>query len=84
MWRLTNSSPRRVRMEQELCGSPEWNRIQAKLRCSLPSAQLVQLQRVENATLWTAFAAPVADYRDDGGSVRVDHVASGVREVIPF
>ena len=73
-----------MRMEDERCGSPEWNRIQAKLQCSLPSAQLVRLQRVENAKLWTAFAGPVADYREDGGSVRVDHVASGVREVFPF
>ena len=62
-------------------GSSEWNRIQAKLRCSLPSAELVSLQRVENQKLWRAFEGPVTEYRDAGGHVRLGHYASGVKEV---
>ena len=65
----------------EVSGSPEWNCIQAKLRCSLPSAELVSLQRVENERLWRAFEAPVTEYRDAGGHVRIGHPASGVKEV---
>ena len=68
-------------MVDEGTGSPEWNRIKAKLRCSLPSAELVSLQRVENQKLWEAFEAPVTEYRDAGGHVRVGHFASGVKEV---
>ena len=68
-------------MVDEVSGSFEWNRIQAKLWCSLPSAELVSLQRVENKHLWRAFEAPVTEYRDAGGHVRVGHPASGVKEV---
>ena len=68
-------------MVDEHRGSPEWNRIQAKLRCSLPSAELVSLQHVENESLWRAFEAPVTEYRDAGGHVRLGHYASGVKEV---
>ena len=70
-----------MRIVNEDSGSPEWNRIQAKLRCSLPSAELVSLQRVENEHLWRAFEGPVTEYRDGGGHVRVGHPASGVKEV---
>ena len=66
---------------KEDSGSFDWNRIQAKLRCSLPSAELVSLQRVENERLWRAFEAPVTEYRDGGGHVHVGHPASGVKEV---
>ena len=68
-------------MVNEDSGSSEWNRIQAKLRCSMPSAELVSLQRVENQKLWRAFEAPVTEYRDAGGHVRLGHYASGVKEV---
>ena len=68
-------------MVDEVSKSPEWNRIQAKLWCSLPSAELVSLQRVENEYLWRAFFAPVTEYRDAGGHVHVGHHASGVKEV---
>ena len=68
-------------MVKEDSGSFDWNRIQAKLWCSLPSAELVSLQRVENQTLWKAFEAPVTEYRDAGGHVHVGHHASGVKEV---
>ena len=68
-------------MVKEHRGSPEWKRIQAKLWCSLPSAELVSLQRVENQKLWRAFEAPVNEYRDAGGHVRLGHYASGVKEV---
>ena len=68
-------------MVDELRRSPEWDRIQAKLWCSLPSAELVSLKRVENHKLWRAFEAPVTEYRDAGGHVRVGHHASGVKEV---
>ena len=68
-------------MVNEKFGSPDWNRIQANLRCSLPSANLESLQRVENETLWRAFEGPVTEYRDAGGHVRVGHYASGVKEV---
>ena len=68
-------------MVKEDIGSPEWNRIQAKLRCSLPSAKLVSLKRVENQKLWKAFEGPVTEYRDSGGHVRLGHYASGVKEV---
>lgn len=68
-------------MVAEASGSPEWNRIQAKLWCSLPSANLEGLQRVENQKLWRAFEAPVCEYRDAGGHVRLEHYASGVKEV---
>ena len=68
-----------VRMVKEHRGSPEWDRIQAKLWCSLPSAELVSVQRVENHKLWRAFEAPLTEYRDAGGHVR--HHASGVKEV---
>ena len=68
-------------MVDEAPGSPEWTRIQAKLWCSLPSAHLVRVQRVQNQKLWTAFAGPVAEFRDAGGYIRVDHNSSGVREV---
>ena len=61
--------------------SPEWTRIQAKLRCSLPSAQLVRVQRVQNPKLWAAFVGPVTEFRDAGGYIRVSHGTSGVREV---
>ena len=76
-----STSPQHVRMVDEVYGSLEWNRIQAKLWCSLPSAELVSLQRVENEHLWRAFEAPVTEYRDGGGHVRVGHPASGVKEV---
>ena len=76
-----STSPQHARMVDEASGSPEWNRIQAKLRCSLPSAELVSLQRVENKHLWRAFEGPVTEYRDAGGHVRVGHPASGVKEV---
>ena len=66
---------------KEDSGSFDWNRIQAKLRCSLPSAELVSLQRVENEHLWRAFEGPVTEYRDAGGHVRMGHHASGVKEV---
>ena len=69
------------RMVEEPRDSPAWNRIQAKVWCSLPSAELVSLQRVENQKLWKAFEGPVAEYRDAGGHVRVGHHASGVKEV---
>ena len=62
--------------------SPEWNRIQAKLWSSLPSAELVSLQRVENQKLWRAFEAPITEYHDAGGHVRLGHYASGVKEVL--
>ena len=68
-------------MVEEHIGSPEWNRIQAKLWCSLPSAELVSLQRVENQKLWRAFEGPVTEYRDSGGHVHVGHHASGIKEV---
>ena len=68
-------------MVDELRRSPEWDRIQAKLWCSLPSAELEGLQRVENQQLWKAFEAPVTEYRDAGGHVRVGHHASGIKEV---
>ena len=68
-------------MVDEQPGSPEWARIQAKLWCSLPSAQLARLQRVQNPKLWAAFVGPVAESRDAGGCVRVDHDSSSVREV---
>ena len=71
-------------MVDEQPGSPEWARIQAKLWCSLPSAHLVRVQRVQNPKLWAAFVGPVAEYRDAGGYVRVDHDSSGVREVWPM
>ena len=71
-------------MVDEEPGSPEWTRIQAKLWCSLPSAHLVRVQRVQNQKLWTAFAGPVAEFRDAGGYIRVDHDSSGVREVWMF
>ena len=70
-----------MRLVKEHSGSSEWNRIQAKLWCSLPSAELVSLQRVENQKLWKAFEAPVTEYRDAGGHVRLGHYASGVKEV---
>ena len=69
---------------KEDTGSFEWNRIQAKLRCSLSFAELVSLQRVENEYLWRAFEAPVTEYRDAGGHVRLGHYASGVKEVCPL
>ena len=68
-------------MVNEEPGSLDWNRIQANLRCSLSSANLVSLQRVENQKLWRAFEAPVTEYRDSGGHVRLGHYASGVKEV---
>ena len=68
-------------MVDERRGSPEWARIQAKLWCSLPSAELVRVQRVQNPKLWAAFVGPVAEFRDAGGYVRVDHDSSSVREV---
>ena len=68
-------------MVKEDFGSSDYNRIQAKLWCSLPSAELVSLQRVENQKLWRAFEGPVTEYRDAGGHVRVGHFASGVKEV---
>ena len=68
-------------MVNEHRGSPEWKRIQAKLWCSLPSATLVSLKRVENHNLWRAFEGPVTEYRDAGGHVRLGHNASGVKEV---
>ena len=68
-------------MVNEVSGSYDWNRIQAKLWCSLSSAELVSLQRVENKNLWRAFEGPVTEYRDGGGHVRVGHPASGVKEV---
>ena len=70
-----------MRLVDEHSGSSEWNRIQAKVWCSLPSANLVSLQRVENQKLWRAFEAPVTEYRDSGGHVRLGHYASGVKEV---
>ena len=70
-----------MRLVDKVSGSPEWNRIQAKLWCSLPSAELVRLQRVENKHLWRAFEGPVTEYRDAGGHVRVGLPASGVKEV---
>ena len=71
-------------MVDERRGSPEWVRIQAKLRCSLPSANVVRVQRVQNHKLWAAFVGPVTEFRDAGGYVRVDHDSSGVREVYLF
>ena len=68
-------------MVDEPRGSPDWLRIQAKLRCSLPSADVVRVQRVQNQKLWSAFVGPVAEFRDAGGYVRVDHDSSSVREV---
>ena len=70
-----------MRIVNEDSGSPEWNRIQAKVWCSLPSANLESVQRVENQKLWKAFEGPVTEYRDAGGHVRVGHFASGVKEV---
>ena len=68
-------------MVDEDLESPEWKRIQAKLRCSMPSAELVRLQRAENQKVWRAFEGPVTEYRDAGGHVRLGHHASGVKEV---
>ena len=68
-------------MVDEVSGSVDWNRIQAKLWCSLSSANLESLKRVQNEHLWIAFEAPVTEYRDAGGHVRVGHPASGVKEV---
>ena len=68
-------------MVDEVSGSPEWDRIQAKVWCSLPSANLERLQRVENEKLWRAFEGPVTEYRDAGGHVCLGHHASGVKEV---
>ena len=73
--------PQRAHMVDEPRGSPEWARIRAKLWCSLPSAQLTRVQRVQNPKLWGAFVGPLAEFRDTGGSVRVDHDSSSVREV---
>ena len=68
-------------MVDEHRASPEWNRIQAKLWCSLPSAELVGLRRVVNEKLWRAFEAPLTEYRDAGGHVRMGQHASGAHEV---
>ena len=68
-------------MVDEVSGSVDWNRIQAKLWCSLSSANLESLKRVQNEHLRIAFEAPVTEYRDAGGHVRVGHPASGVKEV---
>ena len=68
-------------MVDEQPGSAEWNRIQAKLWCSLPSANIVQVQRVQNQKLWAAFVGPVTEFRDAGGDVRVGLDSSCVREV---
>ena len=70
-----------MRVVNEDSGSSEWKRIQAMLWCSLSSAELVSLQRVENQKLWKAFEGPVTEYRDAGGHVRLGHYASGVKEV---
>ena len=68
-------------MVDERPGSPEWTRLQAKLWCSLPSANVVRVQRVQNQKLWAAFVGPVAEFRDAGGCVRVGLDSSSVREV---
>ena len=68
-------------MVDEQPGSAEWDRIQAKLWCSLPSANVVRVQRVHNPKLWATFAGPVVECEDAGGYVRVDHDFSSVREV---
>ena len=68
-------------MVDERRGSPEWARIQAKIWCSLPAANLVAVRRVQNTKLWTAFVGPLAEFRDAGGYTRVDHDSSSVREV---
>ena len=83
MWgnHRASTSAQHVRMVNEVSGSPEWNRIQAKVWCSLSSANLESVQRVENPKLWKAFEGPVTEYRDAGGHVRVGHFASGVKEV---
>ena len=81
VWAKLGGSTSKQRMVKEDSGSLDWNRIQAKLWCSLPSAELVSLQRVENQKLWRAFEAPVTEYRDAGGHVHVGHHASGVKEV---
>ena len=83
MWgNLRASTPtQHMHLVKEPSGSSEWKRIQAKLWCSLPSAELVSLQRVENQKLWKAFEGPVTEYRDAGGHVRLGHYASGVKEV---
>ena len=39
------------------------------------------LRRVVNEKLWRAFEAPLTEYRDAGGHVRMGHHASGVHEV---
>ena len=75
------ASPQRAHMVDEQPTSPEWARIQAKLRCSLPSAHLVRVQRVQNQKLWSAFSGPVKEFRDAGGYARVNHDSSCVREV---
>ena len=75
------ASPQRAYMVDEQPGSAEWDRIQAKLWCSLPSANIVRVQRVQNQKLWAAFVGPVAEFRDAGGHVRVDLDSSCVREV---
>ena len=84
MWDKVRGNESRQRTVKERRGSPEWKRMQAKLWCSLSSAELVSLQRVENQKLWRAFEAPVTEYRDAGGHVRLGHYASGVKEVCPL
>ena len=69
-------------MVDERPGSPEWTRLQAKLWCSLPSANVVRVQRVQNQKLWAAFVGPVAEFRDAGGDVRVGLDSSCVHEVL--
>ena len=68
-------------MVEEQRGSLDWARIQAKIRCSLPSAELRSLTRVHNPKLWSAFEGPVREFRDAGGYVRADQDVTGVREV---
>ena len=81
MWGKVRGNKPRQRTVKEHRDSPEWNRIQAKVWGSLPSAELVSLERVENQKLWRAFEAPVTEYHDAGGHVHVGHHASGVKEV---
>jgi hypothetical protein len=77
-----NSLPGAARVDID-SGTPDWDRIQTMLRCSLPGAVLTRLERVQNRRLWGPFYNAITQHCHDGGGSCTAHapVGEGVQEL---
>ena len=65
-------------------GSAEWNDVLRRMRRTLPKAEMVQLERIQNQPLWEKFAIERKQmYKRNNGEINEKHLFHGSRKVNP-